>query len=73
MIPLAPSFHALIITGILLLSVFILLIRNYKEIMTLKLYDKIVLLCMISVAIGSHGLIHLGVEQNYGFNPYKWF
>jgi hypothetical protein len=73
MIPLAPSFHALIITGILLLYIFILLIRNCKEIMRLKLYDKIVLLCMISIAIGSHGLIHLGIEQNYGFNPYKWF
>ena len=73
MIPLAPSFHALVITGIILFSVFILLIRNYKEFAKLKLYDKIVLLCMISIAIGSHGLIHLGVEQNYGFNPYKWF
>ena len=25
------------------------------------------------IAIGVHGLVHLGVEQNYGFNPYRWF
>jgi hypothetical protein len=37
-----------------------------------KIYDKIAILCMLSIAIGSHGLIHLGVEKQYGFNPYKW-
>jgi hypothetical protein len=37
-----------------------------------RLYEKIIILCMLSIAIGSHGLIHLGVEREYGFNPYKW-
>ena len=38
-----------------------------------RFYEKIGILCMLTIAISSHGLIHLGVEKNYDFNPYKWF
>lgn len=72
MFPLAPSFHALVITGLFLFSIIIIVVRNHREIKRFRLYEQIVILCMISIAIGNHGLIHLGVEQNYGFNPYKW-
>ena len=68
----SPSLTSLFITGMILFSILILLIRNFKELMREKIYDKIAILCMLSIAIGSHGLIHLGVEKQYGFNPYKW-
>ncbi len=40
--------------------------------MQYRLYEKITMLSLIAIAIGTHGLIHLGVEQEYDFNPYNW-
>jgi uncharacterized membrane protein len=45
---------------------------NFNKIMTLGFYQKITLLSIITIAIGVHGIIHLGLEVNYGLNPYKW-
>ncbi len=39
----------------------------------LNYYQKLMLLSTITIAIGIHGLIHLGVEDQYNFNPYNWF
>jgi hypothetical protein len=64
----APSFYALFVTGLLLLYVFIFFIYNYKNIiMTSSSY--ILFLLLLSCAIGIHGLLHLGLEVFYGFNP----
>jgi hypothetical protein len=41
--------------------------------MSLDHYRKITILSLIAIAFGVHGLIHLGVEREYGFNPYRWF
>jgi hypothetical protein len=69
----APSLNSLFFTGILLLVIFIIFIKNYKDILKLGSYQKILLFTSLSTAIGIHGLLHLGVEQNYNFNPYNWF
>jgi len=39
----------------------------------LDFYRKTMILSLITIAIGVHGIIHLGLEMNYGFNPYRWF
>jgi hypothetical protein len=69
----APSVNALFVTGFLLLAIFITVFNNYKRIMNLNYYQKIMLLSTLAIAIGIHGLIHLGVEKEYNFNPYNWF
>ena len=69
----APSLNSLFVTGFLLLSILVLFISNYKQFSNLDFYRKLNLLSLFVIAIGIHGLIHLGVEQNYGFNPYNWF
>ena len=69
----APSVNSLFVTGFILLAIFITVFNNYKRIMNLNYYQKIMLLSTLAIAIGIHGLIHLGVEKEYGFNPYKWF
>ena len=69
----APSLNSLFITGILILFIFVIFITNYKQIIKLDYYRKITILSLITIAIGVHGLIHLGTETVYGFNPYKWF
>ena len=69
----APSLNSLLFTGIIILAIFIIFIKNFKFFLKLPYYNKLILLCSMSIAIGIHGMIHLGVETNYGFNPYKWF
>ena len=69
----SPSVMSLAITGFLLLYVVIIVITNFKELKNLNLFRKIQLLCLFTISIGIHGLIHLGVEKEYNLNPYKWF
>ena len=69
----APSLNSLFVTGLLLLSIFIIFVKNYTRIINLNFYQKIILLSILTMAVGVHGLIHLGVEVQYNFNPYRWF
>lgn len=68
----APSLNSLFVTGFLLLFILVIFIINYKQFMRLDYYRKLNILSLFVIAVGIHGLIHLGVEQNYGFNPYRW-
>jgi hypothetical protein len=72
-LPIAPSFFSLVFTGILVLSIFVLFLTNLKSIINLNYYKKIKILSLITIAIGIHGIIHLGVENIYGFNPLNVF
>ena len=69
----APSLNSLFVTGFLILFILVIFITNYKQFMNLDHYRKITILSLIAIAFGVHGLIHLGVEREYGFNPYRWF
>jgi len=69
----APSLNSLLVTGILILLILVTVIQNFRELLKLPVYQKLSLLCIITVAFGSHGLMHLGVEKQYNFNPYRWF
>lgn len=73
LLTMAPSFNSLFFTGILILCIFIIFFMNFSKILKLGFYQKLTLLSIITVAIGVHGLIHLGLEVNYGLNPYNWF
>lgn len=68
----APSLNTLFVTGFILLSILIIFISNFQQFKRLDFYRKLNLLSLFTIAIGIHGLIHLGVEDEYGFNPYKW-
>ena len=68
----APSLNALFVTGLILLTIIILLFKNYRSVMSLNYYQKIILLTSLSIATATHGLVHLGVEERYNFNPYNW-
>jgi hypothetical protein len=68
----APSLNSLFVTGLILLFIIILLVKNYSAIMRLNYYQKIILLTSLSIAVATHGLMHLGVEKQYNFNPYNW-
>ena len=66
---LLPSFYAHVINGILLLVAFSLLLQNYRSINHIDKYKLIILVLLFSIAIGVHGLSHLGLEKTYGYNP----
>ena len=65
-----PSFYSLPITGILLF-VSLLLIFQYSSKVgsSMSTYQLVNLLLLFSIAIGVHGLLHLGLEYVYNFNP----
>ena len=46
---------------------------NFNSFRRLNYYKQLTLLCLMISAFGIHGLLHLGLETNYGFNPYNWF
>ena len=73
MLTLTPSFLSLAITGLILMFVIILMIINYKRVDKIPPIELASFLCVLSIAIGSHGLLHLGLEVVYGYNPLKWF
>ena len=68
----APSLNSLFVTGFLLLFIFYLLVTHFTQFNNLEFYRKINILALLVIAVGVHGLIHLGVESVYGFNPYNW-
>jgi len=66
---LMPSFYAHIFNGLLLLIAFIVLYKNYSKLSYLDPYRKLILILLFSIGIGIHGLSHLGLENNYNYNP----
>lgn len=61
----APSVFAHILNGILLLVAFILVVKNKSKLKTLQPYMLIKLVLLFSLAVGIHGLSHLGMEYVY--------
>lgn len=67
----APSFFAHALNGILLLVAFVVLLQNRVALSGLGFYKYIMVILLLSIAVGVHGLGHLGLERTYGFNPLK--
>jgi len=64
-----PSYYALALTGLFTLFVIVIFIRNFNMFMKSQPYKLIKILSCIGVLIGIHGLLHLGLETAYNFNP----
>jgi nitrate reductase gamma subunit len=75
---LSPSFYAHVLNGILLFIALIIMVLNYSRLTRLEAYPGrtaylILLLLLLSIAVGVHGMSHLGLEYVYGFNPMNYF
>jgi len=66
-----PSFYLHQINAFFIFISFVLLFRNYSSIQKIETYQMIVLSLLFSLAIGIHGLSHLGAEYIYGYNPIR--
>lgn len=63
-----PSFISLALNGILILFVLVLFFQNYNE-YTQNHTQFLVVIILLSIMLGIHGLLHLGLEQAYNYNP----
>ena len=68
-----PSFYALMVTGFLSLTIVIIFIKNINFIKNQNPTNIITILALITIAIGVHGLLHLGLETIYNYNPIKMY
>ena len=61
-----PSFWSLVLTGMAILYIIIEL--SFKSRYGGKT-SHIVIVTLIGLLVGVHGLLHLGMESVYGYNP----
>ena len=61
--------HAL--NGLLMFAAVLVAYMNYRVLWRVDPYKKVLIFLVFSVAIGIHGISHLGLEKGYGFNPLK--
>lgn len=66
---LSPSIMAHVLNGLLLLITLWFSLYHYHTLVNLDVYQKLVLLSLLTLIIGLHGLSHLGLEQVYRLNP----
>jgi hypothetical protein len=68
---LPPSVYAHIINGILLFIALIIIALNYSKIKRYRSspWNIAILILLLSIAVGVHGISHLGLERVYGYNP----
>ena len=66
---LAPSFFCLVINGILLFILLLMVIFNFRSFIKTDYIKILHIIGTIAIAIGMHGMLHLGLEQAYNYNP----
>lgn len=64
-----PSVLAHMLNGFLLMLAFVAVVLYFSKLRTLDAYHVVVLVLLSSVAVGVHGLSHLGLERSYHYNP----
>jgi hypothetical protein len=72
---LPPSVYAHIFNGILLFIALIVIALNYSKLKKYEGYpgSTAILILLLSIAVGVHGISHLGLERVYGYNPIKLY
>jgi len=66
-----PSFYLHQLNAFFIFIAFFLLFINYSVIKKSNPYQLVVLSLLISLALGIHGISHLGAEYVYGYNPIR--
>ena len=61
-----PSVSSHMINSLFLLLAVVYLWFNYSKVAKLDVYSVMMLLLIASIAMGVHGLSHLGLEKEYG-------
>jgi uncharacterized membrane protein HdeD (DUF308 family) len=64
-----PSVIAHAINGLLLLLTGLLVVWNFRTLRKSNPYRLVMLVSILSIAVGIHALSHLGLESMYGLSP----
>jgi len=64
-----PSFWGHVLNGVLLMIAILFMYSNYTEITNSSSFQMTILILLFSIAFGLHGLLHLGMEKEYDYNP----
>lgn len=67
----APSFYSHILNSFFMVIAIVMLYRNYASISIRSSYQLVTLALLVSIAVGIHGISHLGLEKVYGFYPIR--
>jgi hypothetical protein len=65
----SPSFYAHIFNALFILAAIILILFKQTKLDGIK---SIEILLLFAIAIGLHGISHLGMEYVYGYNPLRY-
>ena len=68
-----PSIMAHIVSGGFLLVALFCLVNCYSKIRRLDVFHTLLLTLLFSIAIGVHGISHLGIEKQYNYDPMRFF
>lgn len=67
----APSFYSHILNSFFMVVAMVILYTNYASIRIHTPYKLVTLALLISIAVGIHGISHLGLEKIYDFYPIR--
>lgn len=67
----APSFYSHILNSFFMVFAIVILYKNYASIRIRTPYQLVTLALLISIAVGIHGISHLGLEKIYDFYPIR--
>jgi hypothetical protein len=63
-----PAIYAHILNGTLLFTAVIFVFWNIVSLQSIDIYKKIVLMLLISISIGIHGLSHFELDRMHKYN-----
>jgi hypothetical protein len=67
----APSFYSHILNSFFMVLAMVILYKNYASIRVRTPYQLVTLYLLLSIAVGIHGISHLGLEKIYDFYPIR--
>jgi len=68
-----PSMYAHTISGGILIAGIIYLALYISKIISRDPYQIVILILLFSIAMGIHGISHMGLESVYNYNPLSLF
>lgn len=64
-----PSIIAHFVNALIMLFAVLFLIVYFAKVKSLDTYHILIIILLFAIAIGVHGMSHLGLEREYGYNP----
>ena len=64
-----PSVYAHVLSGVVLAVGVLYLVLNMTKIVLKDPYQIVLLILLVSIALGVHGLSHAKLESAYNYNP----